>query len=239
MQIEPIAHIHTDFPTKFGVPRQSGLASELTSTIVFAPAYRNPDCLRGIADFSHLWLIWEFDKVAGAGWSPTVLPPKLGGQDARGRVCHALAVPAEPAGALVRAASKGRSCTRRTGRSCTSRAQIWSTARRSTTLSPTCLRRQPSGRRRRLRRQARRRAADRRLPAGAGSADPGEQTRRPPSGARLRPHPRLPARPDAPLRLQLLRPRRPLPHPGPHPHRGGDRPVIKGPPRGAGVPILA
>ena len=66
MQIEPIAHIHTDFPTKFGVPRQSGLASELTSTIVFAPAYRNPDCLRGIADFSHLWLIWEFDKVAGA-----------------------------------------------------------------------------------------------------------------------------------------------------------------------------
>ena len=101
MQIEPIAHIHTDFPTKFGVPRQSGLASELTSTIVFAPAYRNPDCLRGIADFSHLWLIWEFDKVAGAGWSPTVLPPK------RGRVCHALAVPAEPAGALVRAAPKG------------------------------------------------------------------------------------------------------------------------------------
>ena len=71
MQIEPIAHIHTDFPTKFGVPRQSGLASELTSTIVFAPAYRNPDCL---------WLIWEFDKVAGAGWSPTVLPPKLGGK---------------------------------------------------------------------------------------------------------------------------------------------------------------
>lgn len=80
MQIEPIAHIHTDFPTKFGVPRQSGLASELTSTIVFVPAYRNPDCLRGIADFSHLWLIWEFDKVAGAGWSPTVLPPKLGGK---------------------------------------------------------------------------------------------------------------------------------------------------------------
>ena len=80
MQIEPIAHIHTDFPTKFGVPRQSGLASELTSTIIFAPAYRNPDCLRGIADFSHLWLIWEFDKVAGAGWSPTVLPPKLGGK---------------------------------------------------------------------------------------------------------------------------------------------------------------
>ena len=85
MQIEPIAHIHTDFPTKFGVPRQSGLASELTSTIVFAPAYRNPDCLRGIADFSHLWLIWEFDKVAGAGWSPTVLPPP---QPASERIMH-------------------------------------------------------------------------------------------------------------------------------------------------------
>ena len=78
MNIEPIARIHTDFPTKFGVPRQSGLASGLVSTIVFEPLYRNPDCLRGIADFSHLWLIWEFDKVAGAGWSPTVLPPKLG-----------------------------------------------------------------------------------------------------------------------------------------------------------------
>ena len=78
MNIEPIARIHTDFPTKFGVPRQSGLASGLVSTIVFEPPYRNPDCLRGIADFSHLWLIWEFDKVAGAGWSPTVLPPKLG-----------------------------------------------------------------------------------------------------------------------------------------------------------------
>ena len=80
MNIEPIARIHTDFPTKFGVPRQSGLASGLVSTIVFELPYRNPDCLRGIADFSHLWLIWEFDKVAGAGWSPTVLPPKLGGK---------------------------------------------------------------------------------------------------------------------------------------------------------------
>lgn len=108
MNIEPIARIHTDFPTKFGVPRQSGLASGLVSTIVFEPPYRNPDCLRGIADFSHLWLIWEFDKVAGAGWSPTVLPPKLGGQDARGRVRYAFAVPAEPAGPFLRAACQGR-----------------------------------------------------------------------------------------------------------------------------------
>lgn len=80
MLIEPIAHIETDFPTKFGVPRQSGLAPALRARIVFTPPYRNPDCLRGLADFSHLWLIWEFDKVADAGWSPTVLPPKLGGK---------------------------------------------------------------------------------------------------------------------------------------------------------------
>lgn len=80
MLIEPIAHIETDFPTKFGVPRQSGLAPALRARIVFTPPYRNPDCLRGLADFSHLWLIWEFDRVADAGWSPTVLPPKLGGK---------------------------------------------------------------------------------------------------------------------------------------------------------------
>lgn len=80
MNIEPIAHIETDFPTKFGVPRQPGLAPALRARIVFTPPYRNPDCLRGLADFSHLWLIWEFDKVADAGWSPTVLPPKLGGK---------------------------------------------------------------------------------------------------------------------------------------------------------------
>ena len=79
MNIEPIARIHTDFPTKFGVPRQSGLASGLVSTIVFELPYRNPDCLRGIADFSHLWLIWEFSANRRASWSPTVRPPRLGG----------------------------------------------------------------------------------------------------------------------------------------------------------------
>ena len=78
MQI--IAHIHTDFPTKFGVPRQSGLASALESTIVFEPEFRNPDALRGIEDFSHIWLIWQFDRALREGWSPTVLPPKLGGK---------------------------------------------------------------------------------------------------------------------------------------------------------------
>lgn len=78
MQI--IARIHTDFPTKFGVPRQSGLASALESTIVFEPKFRNPDALRGIEDFSHIWLIWQFDHALREGWSPTVLPPKLGGK---------------------------------------------------------------------------------------------------------------------------------------------------------------
>ena len=78
MQI--IARIHTDFPTKFGVPRQSGLASALESTIVFEPEFRNRDALRGIEDFTHIWLIWQFDRALREGWSPTVLPPKLGGK---------------------------------------------------------------------------------------------------------------------------------------------------------------
>ena len=78
MQI--IARIHSDFPTKFGVPRQSGLADALESTIVFEPEFRNPDALRGIEEFSHIWLIWQFDRALRNGWSPTVLPPKLGGK---------------------------------------------------------------------------------------------------------------------------------------------------------------
>ncbi len=78
MQI--IAHIHTDFPTKFGVPRQSGLAGSLRGAIVFTPPYRNADALRGIEGFSHIWLIWQFHKALRDGFSPTVLPPKLGGK---------------------------------------------------------------------------------------------------------------------------------------------------------------
>lgn len=78
--MQPIAHIHTDFPTKFGVPRQSGLVDRLTSAIVFEPEFRNPDYLRGIEGWSHLWLIWQFHCVAPEDYSPTVLPPKLGGK---------------------------------------------------------------------------------------------------------------------------------------------------------------
>lgn len=75
-----IARIHTDFPTKFGVPRQSGLVDALHSTIVFEPPYRNPDAVRGLDGWSHIWLIWQFDRAVRDGWSATVLPPRLGGK---------------------------------------------------------------------------------------------------------------------------------------------------------------
>ena len=77
--IAPIAVIHTDFPEKFGVPRQSGLVPELTGRIVFEPEYRDPDALRGIEGFSHLWLIWDFSEAHREQWKPTVRPPRLGG----------------------------------------------------------------------------------------------------------------------------------------------------------------
>ena len=77
--IRPIAHMRSDFPTKFGIPRQSGLVQELHSTIVFEPEYRNPDTLRGMEGFSHLWLIWQFSEAVRDNWSPTVRPPRLGG----------------------------------------------------------------------------------------------------------------------------------------------------------------
>ena len=77
--MDHIAYIQSDFPDKFGIPRQSGLVKSLRSRVVFAPEYRNPDALRGIEGFSHLWLIWEFSESVGKPWSPTVRPPRLGG----------------------------------------------------------------------------------------------------------------------------------------------------------------
>lgn len=74
-----IARMQSDFPTKFGIPRQSGLVEELRSTIVFEPEYRNIDALRGLEDFSHLWIIWQFSEAVREDWSPTVRPPRLGG----------------------------------------------------------------------------------------------------------------------------------------------------------------
>lgn len=84
IQIGVIARMHSDFATKFGIPRQSGLVEELRSTIVFEPEYRNQDALRGIEDFSHLWIIWQFSEAVRQGWSPTVRPPRLGGNTRMG-----------------------------------------------------------------------------------------------------------------------------------------------------------
>lgn len=82
--IQVIARMKSDFSTKFGIPRQSGLVEELRSTIVFEPEFRNADALRGIEDFSHLWLIWQFSEAVRSGWSPTVRPPRLGGNTRMG-----------------------------------------------------------------------------------------------------------------------------------------------------------
>ena len=82
--IQPIAYMQSDFGGKFGIPRQSGLVDDLRSTIVFQPEYRNADALRGIEGFSHLWIIWQFSQAVGKEWSPTVRPPRLGGNTRMG-----------------------------------------------------------------------------------------------------------------------------------------------------------
>ena len=79
MEIRPIAHIRSDFPEKFGIPRQSGLVESLEARVVFTPEFRNPDALRGVEGFSHLWLIWEFSQAKRESCSTTVRPPRLGG----------------------------------------------------------------------------------------------------------------------------------------------------------------
>lgn len=84
VSLHVIATMHSAFPAKFGIPRQSGLVESLRSTIVLEPEYRNPDALRGIEGFSHLWLIWSFSQAARKEWSPTVRPPRLGGNTRMG-----------------------------------------------------------------------------------------------------------------------------------------------------------
>jgi len=83
-QMKVIAHIRSDFPTKFGIPRQSGIVSELTSRIVFEPEFRDPSALRGIEGYDYLWLIWQFSEAVREDWSPTVRPPRLGGNKRMG-----------------------------------------------------------------------------------------------------------------------------------------------------------
>ena len=78
-EMKIIARIHSDFPTKFGIPRQSGLVDSLRSYIVFEPEYRDPNAIRGLEEFSHIWLIWQFSEAVRDTWSPTVRPPRLGG----------------------------------------------------------------------------------------------------------------------------------------------------------------
>lgn len=77
--VKTIAHVRSDFKTKFGVPRQAGIVDELEAEIVFEPEYRNADALRGLEDFSHIWVIWQFSEAVREDWSPTVRPPRLGG----------------------------------------------------------------------------------------------------------------------------------------------------------------
>lgn len=84
MEINPIAYIHTEFSEKFGIPRQSGLAANLRARIVFCPEYRNQDAVRGLEDFSHIWLIWGFSANRHSSWQPTVRPPRLGGNEHMG-----------------------------------------------------------------------------------------------------------------------------------------------------------
>ena len=87
LNLTPIAHIDSDFPTKFGVPRQAGLIPTLRGRIIFTPKYRNPDALRGLEGYSHIWLLWGFSENpqrAEGEWSPTVRPPRLGGNEHMG-----------------------------------------------------------------------------------------------------------------------------------------------------------
>ena len=84
MTLKVIAHIHTAFPTKFGIPRQSGLVDSLRGEVIFTPEYRNADAVRGLEDFSHIWLVWQFSGAVRESWSPTVRPPRLGGNTRMG-----------------------------------------------------------------------------------------------------------------------------------------------------------
>ena len=91
--MEYIARIHTPFPEKFGIPRQSGLAANAKGTIVFEPKFRNPDAVKGIEEFSHLWLLWEFSRARQETFHATVAPPRLGGKERK--VCNTVPVSSE------------------------------------------------------------------------------------------------------------------------------------------------
>lgn len=106
-----IARIHSDFPTKFGIPRQSGLVEALRAAVVFEPEYRNPDALRGLEGFSHLWLIWQFSQAVRESWSPTVRPPRLGGNTRMGVFGYPLPLPSQPHWPVLRPAGADRAAS--------------------------------------------------------------------------------------------------------------------------------
>lgn len=90
-----IGHIRTDFPSKFGIPRQSGLIDGLKGKIILEPEYRNPQVYKGIEEFSHIWLLWEFSEAKKEHWSATVKPPRLGGKKRMGVFGHQSPVPSQ------------------------------------------------------------------------------------------------------------------------------------------------
>ena len=219
--MEIIATIRSDFPTKFGIPRQSGLVEELRATVVFEPEYRSPDALRGLEDFSHLWLIWQFSEAVRDKWSPTVRPPRLGGNTRMGVFATRSPFPAQPHRPVLRAA--GGHPERAGAGPCAGGLRGRSDGRHPHSghqaLHPLC--RLPPGGQRRLYRQRRRGHPGgglSRRPAGAGARG---QAGRPHRRALPRPPPPLPARSGAGIRAGLRRGQHPLHRGRGHPHRPG------------------
>ena len=133
MTLKVIAHIRTAFPTKFGIPRQSGLVDSLRGEVIFTPEYRNADAVRGLEDFSHIWLVWQFSGAVRDSWSPTVRPPRLGGNTRMGVFATRSPFRPNPLGLSWKPSSTG--LTSALSSSCGA-PTLW-TAPPSTTSSPT------------------------------------------------------------------------------------------------------
>lgn len=122
-----IARIRSDFPTKFGIPRQSGRVEELTARVVFEPEYRVREAVKGLEDFSHIWLLWEFSQAIRENWSPTVRPPRLGGNERMGVFATRSPFRPNPVGLVLRETGKDRSGEQRSP--CTDRIRCGSDGR--------------------------------------------------------------------------------------------------------------
>ena len=208
--MRPVAYIKSDFTSKFGIPRQSGLA-DLEAEIHFYPEYQNPEAVRGLEEYSHLWLIWEFSQAIRKEWSPTVRPPKLGGNTRVGVFATRSPFRPNPIGlssvqltgiTLGRSGRPGHSYSRR-------RSFRWNSDLRYQALHPLC--RQPPRSPGKLRN-----GAQRRLPSGTISAGTPEQnsaikTKTPDSDPGSGSPPRLSAGSRKNLRLPLCRPGNQIP----------------------------